>query len=145
MFDGCALIWDSNQNSLNSLKRIHGQFHFLCTFSRNDFGEWLHGLAVCAVFGLSANVHAQTSWIGDVLIMLPDGQAYAEVQTAWTSTAETVSDSLTLTMIAFKATTLCRSKDKVLARPDVQDSSALLHVHVARLAVPRKVFVWSGS
>ena len=109
-------------------------------FSRDDFWRIVgHGLVVWAAFGLSANMHAQTSWIGDVLIQrLPDGQAYAEVQTAWTSTAETASDSLTLTMIAFQGDEIVSfQKDKVLARPEVQDSSALRHVHVARLAVPQ--------
>ena len=108
-------------------------------FSRDDFWRVVgRGLSVCAVLGSSLEMHAQTSWIGDVLIQrLPDGQAYAEVQTAWTSTAETASDSLTLTMIAFQGDDIVSfQKDKVLARPDVQDSSALRHVHVARLAVP---------
>ena len=46
-------------------------------FSRDDFWRIVgRGLVVCAVFGLSVDMHAQTSWIGDVLIQrLPDGQA----------------------------------------------------------------------
>jgi len=108
-------------------------------FSCDDLKRMVvRGLAVCVVFGLSATMHAQTDWIGDVLIQrLPDGQAYAEVQTAWTSTAETTSDSLTLTMIALQGDDIVAfQKDKVLARPDVPDSFALRHVHVARLPVP---------
>ena len=108
-------------------------------FSRSDFWRNVCGwLSVWAVFGFTTNMHAQTSWIGDALIQrLPDGQAYAEIQTAWTSTAETPSDSLTLTMIAFQGDDIVSfQKDNVLARPDVADSSALRHVHVARLAVP---------
>ena len=108
-------------------------------FSRDDFWRIVgRGLVVCAVFGFIVDMHAQTSWIGDVLIQrLPNGQAYAEVQTAWTSKAETASDSLTLTMIVFQGDDIVSfQKDNVLARPEVQDSSALRHVHVARLAVP---------
>ena len=108
-------------------------------FSRDDFWRIVgRGLVVWAVCGLSVDMHAQTSWIGDVLIQrLPNGQAYAEVQTAWTSKAETASDSLTLTMIVFRGDDIVSfQKDNVLARPEVQDSSALRHVNVARLAVP---------
>ena len=115
---------------------------FSVRFSRDDFWRMVgRGLAVCAVFGLSANVHAQTSWIGDVLIQrLPDGQAYAEVQTAWTSTAETASDSLTL-----KATTSCRFKKTRSWR--ARTSKILLHCVTCMWRVWRCLmegFAWSG-
>ena len=93
-------------------------------FSRDDFRRIVgRGLVVFAAFGFSVDMHAQTSWTGDVLIQrLPNGQAYAEVQTAWTSKAETASDSLTLTMIVFQGDDIVSfQKDNVLARPEVQD------------------------
>ena len=91
-----------------------------------------------AMLGATSNGVAQERFKGDALVQrLPDASAYIEVQTRWTSNASTVSDSLTITVLAIKDEEIVSfAKDKVLARPALVDSTDLEHVHVRRLEVP---------
>ena len=90
------------------------------------------------MLGATSNGVAQERFKGDALVQrLPDASAYIEVQTRWTSNASTVSDSLTITVLAIKDEEIVSfAKDKVLARPALVDSTDLEHVHVRRLEVP---------
>ncbi|MEC8335632.1 MAG: hypothetical protein VXZ86_02565, partial [Bacteroidota bacterium] len=97
--------------------------------------SWCLGLLMVLV---TPAAMAQSNWLGDVLVQrLPNGDAYAEVQLAWQSDASTVSDSLTVTLVATRDSEILGfHKDKVLARPVVEDSVTLQHVHVRRIPVP---------
>lgn len=135
-----ALIWQSSliEFSFLSNTRMLGSTllaQFLDIHERCFTVKMFLLVFGCWSFG---SLRAQHEWSGDVLIQrLPDGQAYAEIQTAWTSTIQTPSDSLTLTMLAILGEDIVSyQKDQLLARPIVQDSADLRHVHVARLAVP---------
>lgn len=99
--------------------------------------QWCLGL-LFAMLGAISNGVAQEHFQGDALVQrLPDAKAYIEVQTSWTSNPSTYSDSLTITVLAFKKDVIVAfAKDKVLARPAVEDSTVLEHVHVRRLEVP---------
>jgi len=82
--------------------------------------------------------NAQTDWRAKALVQrLPDGQAYLEVQTSWISTSKTSQEPLTVTVLALQdGDVLSFEKDDILARPAVEDTVDLQHVHVRRLAVP---------
>ncbi|MGB1481519.1 MAG: GWxTD domain-containing protein [Flavobacteriales bacterium] len=68
---------------------------------------------------------------------MPSGNAYVEVQTAWTSDVKTPSDSVTITSLVVRGDEVFSfSKDRVLLRPAVLDTLALEHVHVRRLPIP---------
>ena len=97
--------------------------------------SWCLGLLLVLV---TPAAMAQSNWLGDVLVQrLPNGDAYAEVQLAWQSDASTASDSLTVTLVATRDSEILGfHKDKVLARPAVEDSVTLQHVHVRRIPVP---------
>ena len=99
--------------------------------------RWCLGLLL-AMLGATSNGFAQEHFLGDALVQrLPDATAYIEVQTSWTSTVSTVSDSLTITVLAISNDEIISfAKDKVLARPELVDSTDLEHVHVRRLEVP---------
>jgi GWxTD domain-containing protein len=81
---------------------------------------------------------SQSGWAGDALVQrMPDGRAYVEVQTAWNSDLTTPSDSVIVTVMAVRGDVIHSfSKDRVLLRPNVEDSLPLSHVHVRRLFVP---------
>lgn len=85
-----------------------------------------------------AEVQSQSNWQAESLVQrLPDGQAYLEVQTAWNSSAQTPSDSITITTVALQGNRVVAfEKDEVCARPALEDSVDLSHVHVRRLLVP---------
>ena len=95
-------------------------------------------LSVC--FGLLANTCAcaQNNWIVDVLVQrLPDGQAYLEAQTSWTSTSTHHLDSCSITVIATQSDNVVGfSKHRVCLRSNVGDSLEMRHVHVSRLESP---------
>ena len=83
-------------------------------------------------------MHAQTDWLAEALVQrLPDGQAYLEVQTSWISSPVTPQEPLTVTVLALQdGAVLSFKKDDILARPMVEDTVDLQHVHVRRLPVP---------
>lgn len=83
-------------------------------------------------------MHAQSDWFAKALVQrLPDGQAYLEVQTSWISTSKTSQEPLTVTVLALQdGDVLSFEKDDILARPAVDDTVDLQHVHVRRLPVP---------
>ena len=80
----------------------------------------------------------QQHWRTDALVQrLPNGQAYLEVQTAWESDLSASGDSVTLTVIVSRKDDLLGfRKSRLEVRPDVPDSSALMHFHVDRIPVP---------
>ena len=97
-------------------------------------------LVCCCAFQFLAPHHAmsQDDFLADFLIQrLPDAQAYVEVQTSWSSNVDTPSDSLTITTVAYLGDAIAAfQKENVIARPVVEDSIELRHVHVNRLKVP---------
>ena len=112
-------------------------FHSARFSARLISRRWCLGLLL-ATLGATSNGVAQERFKGDALVQrLPDASAYIEVQTRWTSNVSTVSDSLTITVLALKDDEIVSfAKDKVLARPALVDSTDLEHVHVRRLEVP---------
>ena len=126
-----------------SVFALYGQRFSSFCFGRISGRLSLVSLAVNACWmtvGLCAmnQGRAQTDWIGDALVQrMPDGQAYLDIQTGWSTTAQTSSDSLVITMIASKNSGVVSfQKDVVAVRPLVLDTTELKHVHVSRLFVP---------
>ena len=114
-----------------------------CSFHSERFSAHLKvlQLSMAMLIGMLAATQfsfAQEHFKGDALVQrLPDATAYIEVQTSWTSNVTTSSDSLTITVLAIKGDNIVAfAKDNVLARPTLEDSTILEHVHVRRLEVP---------
>ena len=114
-----------------------------CSFHSARFSAYLnvHLLTIWMILGAlgcEQQVNAQEHFRADALVQrLPDASAYIEVQTRWTSRFSTAADSLTITVLAIKDDQVVSfAKDNVLARPALQDTTVLEHVHVRRLEVP---------
>ena len=111
-----------------------GRFSGRLKFARRQIGFLFLIMSLWAGF----EMQAQTDWRAEALVQrLPDGQAYLEVQTSWISTSLTPQEPLTVTVMALQnGNVLCFEKDDILARPHVEDTVDLQHVHVRRLPVP---------
>ena len=109
-------------------------------FSRASYFSPLVRLAVVfSSAGFSApQITAQSNWSADALVQrMPNGTAYVEVQTAWTSDTDTPIDSVTITSLVVRGDEVSSfSKDRVLLRPADLDTLVLDHVHVRRLPIP---------
>ena len=106
--------------------------------SRFVRGALLKGFGFAMGLTLGTAALAQQDWRTDALVQrLPNGQAYLEVQTAWESDLSASGDSVTLTVIVSRQDDLLGfRKSRLEVRPDVPDSSALMHFHVDRIPVP---------
>lgn len=105
-------------------------------FSRASCSSISALLCICVLF--TQDFVAQSDYRCDALVQrLPGGQAYVEMQTAWHSTYATPQDTLTITVVALQDGRIVSfHKDALLARPLLEDSVELQHVHVRRLMVP---------
>ena len=98
----------------------------------------LSGLWTIALAWMPGFCRAQSDWKADALVQrLPSGEAYLETQIEWLSQSTTLQEPLTVTVLVLKGDVVVGfQKDDILARPVVQDSADLQHVHVRRIAVP---------
>ncbi|HAI00995.1 MAG TPA: hypothetical protein DCL98_05775 [Flavobacteriales bacterium] len=101
-------------------------------------GALLKGFGFAMGLTLGTAALAQQDWRTDALVQrLPNGQAYLEVQTAWESDLAASGDSVTLTVVVSRQDdVLGFRKSRLEVRPNVPDSSELLHLHVDRIPVP---------